>query len=1077
MLILHGTVNRDQFLLWAEKSDSPPYSANASDTAGDTTPAAPNNYIEANTKPLELLPFAASCAEIRESLSVSSATSAIDISLPTKTRLDTLSVIWIPESDDMPLASSPMIGRSLEDADLATVHLAPWQIPAIELTTEQLVNLLCYCVDTDLLAEGVALGKDLQFWALAMRFAGMLVVKQQFLPGLKLSTAGSFASWDPVFPGEDGEKLALLAKGMPESCMACMPAYDENNSRHASELLAKFLGRITDYLVRTSFQGKMPPVADLIVPQPSDSTTKNIHQRWLEALLGANSRLNASHEEIVKLSDQIAEWRRPIEIASDAPFRLCLRLEEPVIEQCITITEGTVVSDSPNTSKCSFPWYVRFLLQSLRDPGLFLPVESVLSPEFEDLQLLRGGRISAREYLFRSLGQAVRLCPDIEKSFTDAIPRGFMLDTNGAYEFLAKTAPVLKTAGFSVQMPNWWKNKHKISAKAGIISSQNEGTLLRLKQLAHFDWQLALGGAAISTDELEKLALLKLPLINWHGMWVELNPEQLTPVLKFFKANAGKQKIAVPDLIKMALGGAELPEGVRFDGIIGEGSAVNLIKQLQGQANFEELPVDRRFCGQLRPYQQRGMSWLMFLRQLGFGACLADDMGLGKTVQTLAFIQNNWYKQKASERHPTLLVCPTSVIGNWQKEINKFTPDLNILVHHGIGRHHGAQFLKTARRCAIVLTSYAMVHRDHKDLKSINWDLVILDEAQNIKNAETRQAIAACALPSKFRIALTGTPVENSVGDLWSLMNFINPGLLGGRSEFKEEFLKPIQIFQDQEKTQKLKSLTAPFILRRLKTDKTIVTDLPEKFERKTQCYLTKEQASLYAGIAAEATNSLENSHGIKRKSIVLTTLLRLKQICDHPALVLKDKSRPAGRSGKLKRLAEMLEHVLSNEERALIFTQFTEMGSMIRNYLQNVTGREVLFLHGGTSRRDRDHMVERFQSQNEDSPQLFVLSLKAGGTGLNLTKANHVFHYDRWWNPAVENQATDRAFRIGQEKNVEVHKFICAGTLEERIDEIIERKGMIAESTIGAGEGWLTELSNAELKDVFSLKDTVLIE
>jgi len=321
-----------------------------------------------------------------------------------------------------------------------------------------------------------------------------------------------------------------------------------------------------------------------------------------------------------------------------------------------------------------------------------------------------------------------------------------------------------------------------------------------------------------------------------------------------------------------------------------------------------------------------------------------------------------------------------------------------------------------------------------------------------------------------YRIALTGTPVENNVGDLWSIMEFLNPGFLGSQREFKEAFFIPIQAGRDPEAAEKLKRLTGPFVLRRLKTDKTIIADLPEKMEMKVFCTLTREQASLYEAVVKEAVRGLDDTEGIQRKGIVLATLSKLKQVCNHPAHFLGDNSPIPGRSGKLARLTEMVEEMLEVGDRALIFSQFAEMGEILKKHLQETFGREVLFLHGGVSRKQRDGMVERFQSDGDELP-LFILSLKAGGTGLNLTRANHVIHFDRWWNPAVENQATDRAFRIGQTKNVEVHKFICAGTLEDKIDEMIERKKEIAEKVIGAGEGWLTELSTSELKDLFALR------
>jgi SNF2 family DNA or RNA helicase len=423
-----------------------------------------------------------------------------------------------------------------------------------------------------------------------------------------------------------------------------------------------------------------------------------------------------------------------------------------------------------------------------------------------------------------------------------------------------------------------------------------------------------------------------------------------------------------------------------------------------------------------------------------------------------------------------LLICPTSVVGNWHKEAARFAPCLPVMVHHGVGRTRGSGFREEAQKHALVISSYALLQRDFATLKEVSWSGLILDEAQNIKNPETKQARAARGLQAEYRAALTGTPVENNVGDLWSLIEFLNPGLLGTQSDFKKTFFLPIQVNRDPEAVERLKRLTGPFILRRLKTDKSIITDLPEKMEMKVFCTLTKEQASLYAAVVKEASKDLETSEGIQRKGAVLATLSKLKQVCNHPAQFLGDNSAIPGRSGKLARLTEMLEEILEVGERALIFSQFAEMGEILRRHLQESFGQEVLFLHGAVPKKQRDVMVERFQ-RGDGSPSLFILSLKAGGTGLNLTRASHVFHFDRWWNPAVENQATDRAFRIGQSKNVQVHKFICVGTLEERIDEMIERKKEVAAGVVGTGEGWLTELSTAELKEIFALRKEAVEE
>jgi SNF2 family DNA or RNA helicase len=551
-----------------------------------------------------------------------------------------------------------------------------------------------------------------------------------------------------------------------------------------------------------------------------------------------------------------------------------------------------------------------------------------------------------------------------------------------------------------------------------------------------------------------------------------MSAEEIQAALQFWKKK-GSDEAAVRDVIRMALGGEKAPGNIPLEGIVAQGWIADLLAELDGRIPFQELPSPEGFQGTLRPYQVRGYSWLGFLRKWGLGACLADDMGLGKTIQALALIQRDW---RSGEKRPVLLICPMSVVSNWKKEAGRFTPDLPVMVHHGIERTKGEEFKTEAARQAIVISSYALLHRDFEILKEVPWAGVVLDEAQNIKNPETRQARAARGLKADYRIALTGTPVENNVGDLWSIMEFLNSGFLRTQAEFKREFFIPIQAGRDPEAAESLKKLTGPFILRRLKTDKAIISDLPEKMEMKVFCTLTKEQASLYEAVVKETMESLDETEGIQRKGLVLATLSKLKQVCNHPAQFLGDNSPIPGRSGKLARLTEMVEEMIEVGDRALIFSQFAEMGFILQKHLQETFGWEVLFLHGGVPKKQRDRLVERFQAEG-DSPHLFILSLKAGGTGLNLIRASRVIHFDRWWNPAVENQATDRAFRIGQTKNVQVHKFICAGTLEEKIDEMIERKKEVAGKVIGTGEAWLTELSTAEIKSLFALRKEAIGE
>ncbi len=492
---------------------------------------------------------------------------------------------------------------------------------------------------------------------------------------------------------------------------------------------------------------------------------------------------------------------------------------------------------------------------------------------------------------------------------------------------------------------------------------------------------------------------------------------------------------------------------------------------------------------------------LAFFRRFGLGAVLADDMGLGKTIQALSLLT---YEKDSLGKlpGPVLLVCPTSVVTNWEREATRFTPGLKVLVHQGPERLRNSEFQHAARESDLVVTSYALLRMDAELMQSLHWYGVILDEAQNIKNPAAKQTQAARKLEANFRFALTGTPVENRLSELWSIMQFLNPGFLGGQEAFRREFAVPIERFGDPDATERLRRLVSPFILRRVKSDPRVIQDLPDKIEMKDYCSLTEEQATLYEAVVKDTLKKVAESDGIERRGQVLTMLMQLKQVCNHPAQYLHQISPPKSvaaemglspeesfmleinaaptrggdgremmrRSGKLTRLGEMLEEIIAAGDHALIFTQFAEMGKLLAEVLPQMTGSPVLFLHGGTPPRVRDQMVRRFQ-EDENAPQVFILSLKAGGTGLNLTRASHVIHFDRWWNPAVEDQATDRTYRIGQAQNVQVHKFITTGTVEERIDEMIESKKGLAEAIIGGGEQWLTELSTDELKELVALR------
>ena len=997
-----------------------------------------------------------------------------------KKRIKTMTA-WMPTMDNQPVASSPLIAEPPKSR--AKPILTPWTTTALPLSPEQAVELLCACVGKQTLAPGVVVGGDLAFWATAMRFAAALVARQQFLPGVT-DDAGTYrARWGPVFAGPDADRLATLAKAMPHICRALTRESILPPETPSRSVLCDFIDGIVDHLVRSPLQACGDKPALLTQPSPikpglgrkTRASTPSarlrtgpstglrtgfdsVHDQWLYALRSPDGIMEGDAAALAQFAVQVREWQHPIAVSTATPFRLCFRLEEP-----------------DGDGDDSGAWYVRYLLQAADDPSLLIPAKDAWNAKGPKASILKGGRFNAREYLLSSLGQVSGISSHIEASLKTAAPGGYELDATGAHGFLIETAAVLEQAGVGVLLPAWWTRKGtklRLTARAHVKSPKMQaGGGLSLDSIVRFDWQMALGGERLTLGELEALARLKQPLVKVRGQWVQMNAEEIHAALAFWRKAA--DRATVREIVRMGLGAGKAPGDIAFEGVSATGWIADLLASLDGRAAFETLPAPDGFQGTLRPYQMRGYSWLAFLRRWGLGACLADDMGLGKTIMALALIQRDW---EADGKRPVLLVCPTSVVGNWQKEATGFTPDLPVMVHHGIARTKGAALQAEAQKQAIVISSYALLHRDFETLKEVPWSGVILDEAQNIKNPETKQAKAARALKAGYRIALTGTPVENNIGDLWSIIEFLNPGFLGTQSEFKRTFFVPIQANRDQEAVKRLKGLIGPFILRRLKTDKTIITDLPEKMEMKVFCTLTREQASLYAAAVKEATSKLNSSGGIQRKGVVLATLSKLKQVCNHPAQLLGDNSAIPGRSGKLARLTEMLEELIQVGDRALVFSQFAEMGDILRRHLQEVFGREVLFLHGGVPKPQRDRMVERFQTGG-DSPQIFLLSLKAGGVGLNLTRANHVFHFDRWWNPAVENQATDRVFRIGQTKNVQVHKFLCVGTLEEKIDEMIERKQEIAEGVVGTGEGWLTELSTAALKDLFTLRKEAIEE
>ncbi|MEU9840974.1 DEAD/DEAH box helicase [Actinomadura sp. NPDC048032] len=935
----------------------------------------------------------------------------------------------LPTAGDHPLPSAELGPEPVRDEP----ELRPWRVPALVLAPFPAMALLQAAEHS---ADVVA-GTDLRFLCLLADEAVHLAGRGHVLPALLREDGDLVARWRPVI--DDPARFRALARAMPAACRAA------DGGRPAAEVLREALSALVDTAVR----GTVPH--PLLVSRRKEPDRLPLAERWVMALTGPSPEVAREPRDdpddlIAELDAWAAAARRP-----SGPLRVCFRLAEPGAEE---FEEDAEPRDGDS-------WRVEFALQGTDDPSLYVPAALVWDGEATSIP-------QAEETLLAGLGRALRLFPDLAPALDGPAPRELLLDTAGAFRFLRQAAPMLAAAGFGVLLPQW-AGKAKLGMRLTTRPEDPEASAgsaapsgFDLKSMVDFRWDLAIGDESIDEAELEELARLKTPLVRLRGQWVELDEHQLEAALDFLRhPRRGRMTAAEAIRAIVHAGDDALPlTGVDAAGPLGDLLSGEADRRLAPMRTPEDLDAE------LRPYQERGLAWLTFMNELGLGALLADDMGLGKTISVLSLLVHE--RKDGATTPPTLAILPMSLVGNWQREAARFTPKLRVYVHHGTGRHRGEELAEAVAGADLVLTTYGTAARDAEMLAPIAWERVICDEAQALKNSGTRQARAVRSIPARSRIALTGTPVENHLTELWSIMEFANPGLLGPRSAFRRRFAIPIEREGDEQAALALRRATQPFILRRLKTDKSIISDLPEKQEIKVYCNLTTEQASLYQATVDDMLQQIAEAEEAKRRGLVLATMAKLKQVCNHPAQLLKDGSRLPGRSGKLERLEEICAEVLEQGEKALVFTQYAEFGSMLQPYLAARLERPVLWLHGGTSKQGRDDLVQRFQEDGE--PAIFLLSLKAAGTGLTLTAANHVVHVDRWWNPAVEDQATDRAFRIGQTRDVQVRKFICVGTMEERVDEMIERKKALADSIVGTGEDWLTELSVAELRDVLRL-------
>jgi SNF2 family DNA or RNA helicase len=971
--------------------------------------------------------------------------------------------------------------------------LYPWQVEGLCLSPIAAVQFLNSLPLAAVGVEESFLAGDLRFWSHVARWSLDLLARSKFLPGLERSSTHAHAArWQVLLDSSiDHARLDSFAQQMPVACRTYQQrgtvSFDGASSKDESALpdiaieiptapqtlLHHFLNSSLDAQIRNIYVGN----GQVDNGAKAASGLESPMQEWLQALTTASATIDPE-VAISPLETALIQWIAPLQYqrAEQTLFRTCFYLHPPLMGK----TE----------------WRLEYFLQAIDDAQFLVSAPTLWNNPVEKLAYQGRTIYRPQETLLAGLGLASRVYPVIEPSLQEQRPQFCTLSAIQAYEFIQSMAWRLQDSGLGVIMPESLSHQGGWASRLGLkiqaqTAKRKPNDRLGLQSLLNFRWELTIGGQSLTKQEFDRLVALNTPLVEINGEWVELRPQDIKAAQAFFSSRKDQTTLSLEDALRIGTGDTQMIEKLPVVSFEASGALQDLITTLTGKRTVEALSPPASFKGELRPYQARGVGWLAFLEEWNLGACLADDMGLGKTIEFIAFLLH--LKEQQKLEHPTLLVCPTSVLGNWEREVKKFGPSLQLLVHHGDKRPKGKNFAKAVQDKDLIITSYALIHRDLKDLQSIAWQGVVLDEAQNIKNSDAKQSQAVRQLETQFRIALTGTPVENRLSELWSILDFLNPGYLGPKNFFQRRFAIPIERYGDTTSLQTLRSLAQPFILRRLKTDKTIIQDLPDKQEMTVFCGLSAEQASLYQHTVEKSLAEIEASDGIQRRGEILALLVKLKQICNHPSLFLKDdvSQTKAGkaaavqslqssvfeaRSGKLQRLGEMLEEVIAEGDRALIFTQFAEWGKLLKTHLESQLGRETLLLYGGTSKKQREEMVDRFQ-HDPQGPRLFILSLKAGGVGLNLTRANHVFHFDRWWNPAVENQATDRVFRIGQTRNVQVHKFVCSGTLEEKIHDLIESKKALAEQVVGAGENWLTELDTDSLRSLLLLDRSAIIE
>ena len=995
MIVLHGIWTSRSLQVFGER----PFDIEPSRRVGPDRQVGPSD--RSRSKGPQLHPSALSEDELRrvvgdlcDSLLVTGATGA-ELTL------------LLPTQGDRPLPSETSDAPAGDTTLADSTSLRPWRLASLAFPPVDAIEFL-----TTLPAfEHCDLhpGASLRYWATVGRLVQQLLARQQFVPDVYRRSEEEFQGvWRAVLSGgRFASNVKQLIECMPPVCrsfskVGCdassasdlAPPSNVSDSPAAAELIESFLWRTVDGVVRRCIEGD--ELAQAI--QEREREAPSLQSRWLASLVRADPTITGPREDSKTIQGLVDGWVSRLETDQRRhQCRTCFRLHEPDL------------GDAETDDQTSLDWKLTFHVQSIDRPEWVLDAEQAYAPTSHGPAILGRPFESVGDQLRKDIARAAEHFAPLRECLDEANPTQCLLTLSSAHRFLREATSLLELEGFGVWTPSWWMSEQpqiglrmnlQMAGESEAPDGQERTEVrddpcgpggLGMEALVDFNWTLACGDHMLDPAELSTLIDANVPLVNLRGQWVEIDHDAASKALRFIRdQSAGRTTIF--DAIRQAHLPGLIDAGLPVLGVNATGWIQRLLDSTSVNLELEKIEPPPGLNGTLRHYQLAGLAWLDFLDRHSLGACLADDMGLGKTVQLIALLlreRDQWQKRKSSlpadgdldlpRPGPTLVIVPMSVVGNWQRETQRFAPSLKVLVHHGLERLSGQAFVEEVAKHDMVVSTYGLVHRDFDHLNAVVWHRVVLDEAQNIKNPAAKQSRAVRALRTTHRVALTGTPVENRLSELWSIMDFLNRSFLGSPADFRRRFAVPIERHRDGKQAQRLRQLISPFILRRLKTDPNILPELPDKMENNVYCNLTKEQAAMYEALTRDILANIDGTESIQRRGLVLAAIVKLKQICNHPAHFLADGSTLPHRSGKCDRLTEMLEEVVAEGDFALVFTQFKKMGTLLQQLLQESLDREILFLHGGTPAKARMQMVDCFQERTPRTP-VFILSLKAGG-------------------------------------------------------------------------------------------------